>query len=104
MNIPDEIVRVAIEAAYPVILEDLSLPYGASARDYPKREDLAAADAECERKNTEIIDRVIRAALEAAAPLMLAGAWRDGCAEGLSWNPGYDDEAQAENPYGRPAK
>jgi hypothetical protein len=41
----------------------------------------------------------IRAMLEAAAPYMLHDAWEAGCNEGLSWNPGYDDEARAANPY-----
>lgn len=43
-----------------------------------------------------------RAALEAAAPYMLAEAWRDGCAEGLAcdWDKGA--EHLPLNPYKKP--
>ena len=44
-----------------------------------------------------------RLALEAAEPDMLRpakeDAWTEGCENGLSYNPGYDEEALAANPY-----
>jgi hypothetical protein len=42
---------------------------------------------------------LIAGAIAAAAPHMLAGAWDEGCEEGLSYNPGFGGAALDENPY-----
>jgi hypothetical protein len=62
----------------------------------------AALAAQLSFKNQRGMDNsanLMRHILEAAAPHLLREAWEAGCLEGLSYNPGYDDEALAQNPY-----
>ena len=68
MNITDEAVDAALKGALPLIYENLSLPYGASVRDYPNHDDLRAADKAAEEANMKVLREIMRAALEAAAP------------------------------------
>lgn len=78
MNIPDEAVEAAAKALYQNTLTSWD---GAHAR------------------TKELCRRDARAALEAAAPHLLAEAWREGCAEGLAcdWDKGA--EFLPLNPY-----
>lgn len=68
--IPEAAVEAALRAAYPLIFENLSVPYAAHARDYDNLEDLRAADAAAEKANDEVFRAILRAALEAAAPYL----------------------------------
>ena len=70
MEISDEAVDAAVKGAHPLIFEWLTLPYGASVRDYPNHDDLRAADAAAEKANNELLRAIFRAGLEAAAPYL----------------------------------
>lgn len=52
-----------------------------------------------ERETNDQCRAKVERILEAAAPYMLARAWRAGCIEGLATGFGYEAEVLARNPY-----
>lgn len=58
-----------------------------------------ASDLPMWRSSRDDYRQEARELLESTAPHLLADAWEAGCQEGLSYNPGYDEEALAQNPY-----
>jgi hypothetical protein len=76
--ISEATIEAALSGALPIIYENLTLPFGASVNDYPNLDDLRAADAAAEEANLAVLRTIMRAALEASAPLLLAQGWDAG--------------------------
>ena len=72
-QLPDDVLTEIANAAYKKIALDITLPYGARVEDYPNRDDLLAADAECEAQNMEWLKMIVRSVLEATEEVQARG-------------------------------
>lgn len=89
MNIPDKAIEASAKAAY--IADNLDWAGAEAAWD-----DMGGSEPSYERAGWEI---TVRAAIEAAAPLLMAQAWDEGYMTGVGDGFNRSQGNAADNPY-----
>ena len=89
MNIPEEAIEAAARAMHPEVWDKALF-----VREYGEM----AGRVHMRRAQKEWLG-IARAALEAAAPLLMAQAWDEGRAHGAVWPYGHRGLATDDNPY-----